>query len=99
MGAQGLGDGAKLQHSGSLGTGGEGRLAIEGSLGWQNEGAPLLLAVRGSDVLVSDTRDLRAVASPDIEVRYAARRPLQVSGRVHVPSARMEATSRLPRSA
>src|SRR5690606_37245300 len=76
--------------TGRLGTGGEGRLAIDGSLGWRTEGAPLQLGVTGRDVLVSDTRDLRAVASPDIEVRYAAGRPLQVSGRVLVPSARMD---------
>ncbi|MGY1458020.1 translocation/assembly module TamB domain-containing protein [Luteimonas sp. A534] len=76
--------------SGSLGTGGAGRLAIDGSLGWASAGAPLQLRISGTDVLVSDTRDLRAVASPDIEVRYAAGRPLEVSGRVHVPSARMD---------
>ena len=76
--------------TGNLGTGGEGRLAIDGSLDWRAAGAPLQLQVSGRDVLVSDTRDLRAVASPDIEVRYAAGRPLRVSGRVHVPSARMD---------
>lgn len=76
--------------SGSLGTGGDGRLAIDGSLGWSTEGAPLQLRVSGNDVLVSDTRDLRAVASPDIEVVYAAGRPMQVSGRVLVPSAHMD---------
>ena len=76
--------------SGQFGTGGEGRLAIGGSLGWRDAAAPLQLRVRGDNVLLSDTRDLRAVASPDIEVRYAAGRPLQVSGRVHLPSARMD---------
>ncbi len=76
--------------SGRLGTGGEGRLAIDGSLDWRTPGAPLLLRVHGDDVLVSDTRDLRAVASPDVELRYAAGRPLQVAGRVLVPSARMD---------
>ena len=84
-----LGDGT-ARISGRLGTGGEGRLAIEGSLGWRDQGAPLQLRVSGRDVLVSDTRDLRAVASPDIEVRYAAGRPLQVTGRVEVPSAHMD---------
>src|SRR3546814_1449348 len=38
-------------------------------------------------VLVSSTRDLRAVASPDLTVRYAARQPLKVTGEVTVPSA------------
>ena len=76
--------------TGALGTGGTGRLEIDGSLGWRNADAPLLLRVRGTDVLVSDTRDLRAVASPDIEVRYAASQPLRVTGTVGVPSARMD---------
>lgn len=76
--------------TGTLGTGGTGRLAIDGSLGWQSADAPLVLRVRGNDVLVSDTRDLRAVASPDIEVRYAARQPLRVTGTVGVPSAHMD---------
>nr|WP_133000155.1 translocation/assembly module TamB domain-containing protein [Luteimonas arsenica] len=76
--------------SGSLGTGGEGRLAIDGSLGWRSEGTPLQLRISGDKVLVSDTRDLHAVASPDLEVNYAAARPLQVSGRVLVASARMD---------
>src|SRR5690606_6858668 len=35
----------------------------------------------------SNTRDLRASASPDITVRYAARQPLNVTGKVTVPSA------------
>src|SRR5690606_5714427 len=70
--------------------GGEGRLAIDGSLGWRSEGTPLQLRISGDKVLVSDTRDLHAVASPDLEVNYAAARPLQVSGRVLVASARMD---------
>ena len=84
-----LGDGS-ARISGSLGTGGEGRLAIDGNLGWRTPGAPLELHVSGAEVLVSDTRDLRAVASPDVTVRYAGGRPLQVTGRVLVPSARMD---------
>jgi translocation and assembly module TamB len=49
-----------------------------------------VLNVRGDNVLVSDTRDLRAIASPDVVVRYAARQPLQVTGTVTVPSARID---------
>lgn len=80
-----LGDGsAKI--NGSLRSG-DGVLAIDGSLGWRGDAQPLLLNLRGRDVLMSDTRDLRAVASPDIDVRYAAGQPLQVSGKVTVPSA------------
>jgi translocation and assembly module TamB len=74
---------------GSVGTG-QGVLRIDGTLGWQGDSTPLALNIRGNDVLVSDTRDLRAVISPDVQVRYAARQPLQVSGTVTVPSARMD---------
>ncbi|KGM54010.1 pathogenicity protein [Lysobacter daejeonensis GH1-9] len=69
---------------------GEGTLTLDGTLGWQGDDTPLVLNVRGDNVLVSDTRDLRAVASPDVVVRYAAGQPLQVTGTVTVPSARMD---------
>lgn len=69
---------------------GEGELGIDGSLDWRNTGAPLLLRVSGQNVLLSDTRDLRIVADPDIEVRYAASQPLSVSGTVTVPSAMLD---------
>jgi translocation and assembly module TamB len=39
---------------------------------------------------VSDTRDLHAVVDPDVVVRYAAKQPLQVSGTVTVPEARID---------
>ncbi len=66
---------------------GQGTLHVDGTLGWRGDNAPLQLRVRGDHVLVSDTRDLRAVASPDIQVRYAAGEPLRVTGKVTVPSA------------
>lgn len=69
---------------------GKGTLNVDGSLNWRNTEAPLLLSLRGQDVLVSDTRDLRAVASPDVQVRYAAGQPLQVTGTVTVPSASLD---------
>lgn len=69
---------------------GEGTLAIDGTLGWQGDDTPLMLRVRGDNVLVSDTRDLRAIANPDVTVRYAARQPLQVTGTVTVPEARID---------
>jgi len=50
-----------------------GVLRVDGSLGWRGDDTPLLLSIRGEDVLVSDTRDLRAVASPDVQVRYRAK--------------------------
>ena len=75
--------------SGSLKSG-EGTLNLDGSLGWQGDDTPLVLNVRGSNVLASDTRDLRAVIDPDVVVRYRAGQPLNVTGTVGVPSARMD---------
>jgi len=72
--------------SGSVASGG-GTLAIDGSLNWRDTGAPLLLRLTGQDVVASNTRDLRIVANPDIEVRYTAGQPLSVAGTVTVPSA------------
>ncbi|HEU4992304.1 MAG TPA: translocation/assembly module TamB domain-containing protein, partial [Luteimonas sp.] len=69
---------------------GDGTLRVDGSLGWQGDDTPLVLNVRGSNVLVSDTRDLHAVADPDVVVRYAAKQPLQVTGTVTVPEARID---------
>ncbi|GAB3746978.1 translocation/assembly module TamB domain-containing protein [Lysobacter olei] len=69
---------------------GDGTLTLDGTLGWQGNDTPLVLNVRGDNVLVSDTRDLRAVASPDVVVRYTAGQPLQVTGTVTVPSARID---------
>ena len=69
---------------------GEGTLNIDGSLGWQGDDTPLVLSLKGENVLVSDTRDLHAVADPDVQVRYAAKQPLQVTGTVTVPSARID---------
>ena len=66
---------------------GAGILRLDGSLGWRGDDMPLVLRVHGDEVLLSNTRDLRAIASPDITVRYAARQPLSVSGKVTVPSA------------
>ncbi len=69
---------------------GEGTLHIDGTLGWQGDDTPLVLALKGENVLLSDTRDLHAVANPDVQVRYAAKQPLQVTGTVTVPSARLD---------
>src|SRR5690606_6239463 len=67
-----------------------GILHVDGSLGWRGDDTPLVLRLHGDDVLVSNTRDLRASASPDITVRYAARQPLNVTGKVVVPSAMID---------
>jgi translocation and assembly module TamB len=66
---------------------GEGVLEVDGTLGWQAQDTPLVLSLRGSNVLIADTRQLRAVANPDMVVRYRAGQPLQVSGTVTVPAA------------
>ncbi|HRO27916.1 MAG TPA: translocation/assembly module TamB domain-containing protein, partial [Luteimonas sp.] len=66
---------------------GEGRLQVDGSLNWRDASAPLLLRLTGENVLAANTRDLRIIANPEIELRYTARQPLSVAGTVTVPSA------------
>ena len=66
---------------------GDGVLNVDGTLGWRSQDAPLVLNLRGENVLVADTRQLRAVADPDVVVRYRAGDPLQVSGTVSIPEA------------
>ena len=68
---------------------GEGVLRVDGSLGWNNDTTPLQFNVRGDNVLVSDTTDLRAIASPDIQVGFADN-TIQVRGDVTVPSASID---------
>ncbi|MFL6591982.1 MAG: translocation/assembly module TamB domain-containing protein [Luteimonas sp.] len=77
---------------------GEGTLAIDGTLGWRDGASPLVLNVRGRNVLASDTRELHAVVDPDVVVRSTSGQPLQVSGRVGVPSADLD-LARLDRGA
>ncbi len=69
---------------------GQGTLDIGGGIGWQGEGTPVVLTVRGTDVLVSDTSDMHIIASPDLTVRYAALQPLDVSGKVFVDVALLD---------
>ena len=66
---------------------GDGTLSVDGSLDWRSADTPLQLNVRGRDVLISDTRQLRAIAAPDLVVRYRAGQPLQVTGEVAIPEA------------
>jgi len=66
---------------------GEGTLRIDGSLGWRGQSTPLRLDVSGDNVLVSDTRELRAVVDPSVLVRYSVGEPVSVSGRVRIDSA------------
>ena len=76
--------------TGPTGAPATGTLRVDGTLGWRGGDAPLALHVTGRDVLVSDTRDLHAVASPDITVRVAAEEPVTVTGTVEVPEARID---------
>jgi translocation and assembly module TamB len=69
---------------------GEGTLRIDGSLGWRGDDTPLVLNVTGENVLAADTRDIRAVIAPDVVVRYAAGKPLDITGTVIVSSARLD---------
>ncbi|MDH5822062.1 translocation/assembly module TamB domain-containing protein [Luteimonas sp. RD2P54] len=82
------GDGS-ARISGSVRSG-EGTLDVGGSLGWRGAETPLELNLRGRNLLVSDTRDLRAVVDPDVVVRYGAGRPLEVVGTVVVSEARID---------
>lgn len=66
---------------------GDGVLNVDGTLGWRDQTTPLVLNLRGKDVLVAETRQLRAIAAPDITVRYAAGSPLKVTGKVTISEA------------
>lgn len=64
-----------------------GALNVEGSLGWlESNTTPLRFDVRGNDFLVSDTSELHAVASPNLQVGFADN-TIQVRGEVAVPAA------------
>jgi translocation and assembly module TamB len=69
---------------------GDGTLNVDGSLNWRSGDAPLVLNLRGRNVLASDTRDVRAVVDPDVVVRAQAGQPLTVTGTVTVPEAMLE---------
>jgi len=67
----------------------DGRLNVDGSLSWLDDSAPLRFAVRGENVLVSDTTQLRAVAAPDLGVELADG-VIHVGGKVAIPSANID---------
>ena len=66
---------------------GDGVLNVDGTLGWRDQATPLVLNLRGTNVLIAETRQLRAVAAPDLTVRYSAGTPLQVTGKVTISEA------------
>lgn len=69
---------------------GDGTLNVDGTLNWRSQDAPLVLNLRGRNVLASDTRDVRAVIDPDVVVRAQAGQPLSITGTVTVPEATLE---------
>ena len=69
---------------------GEGTLQVGGSLGWQSDDTPLQLRLSGKNILVSDTRELRAVIDPEVTVRYSAGQPIAVAGSVRIASAKVD---------
>ena len=66
-----------------------GTLSVDGNLDWKVEGSPLQFNIRGKDFLVSDTTELHAVASPNLQVGFADN-TIQVRGEVVVPEASID---------
>jgi len=69
---------------------GDGTLQVDGTLGWQSDDTPLQLRLSGKNILVSDTRELRAVIDPEVTVRYSAGQPIAVAGSVRIASAQVD---------
>jgi translocation and assembly module TamB len=82
-------DGTLKSVSSTGGTVNGGTLSVDGTLDWKVEGSPLQFNIRGKDFLVSDTTELQAVASPDLQVGFA-NNTIQVRGKVVVPSATID---------
>jgi translocation and assembly module TamB len=82
-------DGTLKSVSSTGGTANGGTLSVDGTLDWKVEGSPLQFNIRGKDFLISDTTELRAVASPDLQVGLA-NNTIQVRGNVVVPSATID---------
>ncbi|MDR1075330.1 MAG: translocation/assembly module TamB [Xanthomonadaceae bacterium] len=66
---------------------GEGTLNVDGQLSWYGDAAPLHLNIRGENVLVSNTHELRAVANPDLQFSFAGKNTMVLRGGVTIPSA------------
>ncbi|MEE7565585.1 translocation/assembly module TamB, partial [Xanthomonas sp. Kuri4-3] len=65
---------------------GDGTLTVDGGLSWFGEGTPLLLNIRGKNVLAYNTSELRVVANPDMQFGIVGT-TMQLRGRVEVPQA------------
>lgn len=71
--------------AGSVKTG-EGTLTVDGGLSWYGQATPLQLNIRGENVLVANTPQLRAVANPNLQFGIVDK-TMQLRGEVAVPSA------------
>lgn len=80
------GDDGSARLSGQVGAG-DGVLQVDGQLDWRSDDTPLVLALRGSKVLLADTRQLHAVVDPDLSLRYRAGQPVQLRGQVTISQA------------
>lgn len=69
---------------------GDGTLNVNGTFGWSNLNSPIVVNVTGKNLLISDTRDLYAVADPNVEVKIQPGQPMSVTGRIFVPDARID---------
>jgi translocation and assembly module TamB len=68
---------------------GEGSLALDGSLAWR-QGAPAgSIALRGENLTIADSPELRVRASPDLKFEIEGR-SLEMTGKVVIPYARIE---------
>jgi translocation and assembly module TamB len=65
---------------------GQGALAVDGGLSWYGQATPLQLNIRGDNVLIADTPQLRAVANPNLQFGIVEK-TMQLRGEVVVPSA------------
>ncbi|MGB7737770.1 MAG: translocation/assembly module TamB domain-containing protein [Steroidobacteraceae bacterium] len=72
----------------ATGQSGKGKLTIDGNFTWPEGVMTGTMRLRGDQLLVSDTPELRVLASPDI-VLHAGTNGYQVEGEVKIPNARI----------
>ncbi|KAB7768448.1 translocation/assembly module TamB domain-containing protein [Xanthomonas maliensis] len=65
---------------------GPGTLTVDGGLSWFGTSTPLLLNIRGDNVLAYNTSELRIIANPDMQFGIADK-TMQLRGKVTVPEA------------
>ena len=69
---------------------GQGTLNVDGTFGWSNFNSPVVMNVTGKNLLISDTRDLYAIADPNVLVKFQPGQPMSITGRVFIPEARVD---------